>query len=156
MGWLWCQWTPSVEVSPFAFDLAAITSELAGSASSSCGLARLLSVILDVIVHITNGPIRNSDPRLRIVFFHGLNSNFDSEFEVLKARRDFQNRSNSRVSLDPPFWFRSWIISRKRVFATSYRSQKKFTSISCHEILSNFNHTHKSCFLTEFTQSVFW
>ena len=32
----------------------------------------------------------------------------------------------------------------------------KITSILGHEILSNFNNTHKSCFLTEFTQSVFW
>ena len=53
----------------FAFDLAAITSELAGTASSSCGLARLWVVVLDVIVHITNGSVGNSDPRVRIVFF---------------------------------------------------------------------------------------
>ena len=59
-----------------------------------------MSVILDVIVYITNGSKRNSDPGLRIVFFHGWNTNFDSELEVLKARRDFQNRSNSRVSLN--------------------------------------------------------
>ena len=51
----------------FAFDLAAITSELAGSASSSLWTCKILSVVLDVIVHITNSPIRNSDPRLRIV-----------------------------------------------------------------------------------------
>ena len=57
-----------------------------------------MSVVLDVIVHITNGSKRNSDPRLRIVFFHGWNTNFDSKLEVLKGRRDFQNRSNSRVS----------------------------------------------------------
>ena len=69
----------------FAFDLAAITSELAGSASSSCGLARFLSVVLDVIVHITNGSVGNSDPRLRIVFLHRLNSHFNSKFEVLKS-----------------------------------------------------------------------
>ena len=68
---------------------------------------KTLSVILDVIVHITNGSIRNSDPRLRSVFFHGFNSNFDSELEVLIARRDFQDRSNSRVSLNPSFRFRS-------------------------------------------------
>ena len=37
---------------------------------------------------------------MRIVFVHGLNSNFDSELEVLKACRDFQYRSNSRVSSD--------------------------------------------------------
>ena len=71
-----------------------------------------MSVVLDVIVHITNGSKRNSDPRLRIVFFHRWNTNFDTKLEVLKGRRDFQNRSNSRVSLNPSFRFRSWIISR--------------------------------------------
>ena len=92
---------------------------------------------------------------MRIVFVHGLNSNFNSVLEVLKTCRDFQYRSNSRISSDPPFWLRSFVISWKGVFATSYR-MLKFTSISCHEILSNFDNTHKSCFLTEFIQSVFW
>ena len=112
--------------------------------------------VFDVIVHITNCSVGNSDPRLRIVFVHRLNSNFNSVLEVLKTRCDFQNRSNSRVFSDPPFWFRSWIVSRKGVFATSYRMQQKFTSICCHEVLSHFYNTHESCFLTEFTQSVFW
>ena len=42
-------------------------------------------------------PKRNSDPRLRIVFFHGWNTNFDSEFEMLKARRNFQYYRFPRV-----------------------------------------------------------
>ena len=71
-----------------------------------------MSAVLDVIVQITNGSKRTSDSRLRIVFLHGCNTNFDTKLEVLKGRRDLQNRSNSRVSLDPSFRFRSWIISR--------------------------------------------
>ena len=130
-----CQKIPSVEVFAFAFDLAAITSEACWFWFLLVWTCKTLSVILGVIVHITNGPIRNSDPRLRIVFFHGLNSNFHTKFELLESRRDFQNRSNSRVSLNPSCRFRSWIVSRKGVFATSYWSQKKFTSIPCHEIL---------------------
>ena len=148
----WVKWSSCQKI--LLVEASAITSELAGSALL-IGTCKIVSVVLYVIVHITNGSKRNSDPRLRIVFFHGLNSNFDSKLEVLKGRRDFQNRLNSRVSLNPSFRFSSWIISRKCVFATSYWSQKKFTSISCHEILSNFYHTHKSCFLTEFTQFVF-
>ena len=92
---------------------------------------------------------------MRIVFIRGHNSNFNSVLEVLKACRDFQYKSNSRISSDPPFWLRSFVVSWKGVFATSY-CLLKFTSISCHEILSNFDNTHKSCFLAEFTQSVFW
>ena len=92
---------------------------------------------------------------MRIVFIRGHNSNFNSVLEVLKACRDFQYKSNSRISSDPPFWLRSFVVSWKGVFATSY-CLLKFTSISCHEILSNFDNTHKSCFLAEFTHSVFW
>ena len=45
----------------------------------------------------------------------------------------------------------------KGVFATSHCLKlSQITSVSGHEILSNFDNTHKSCFLTEFTHSVFW
>ena len=66
--------------------------------------------MLDVMIHITNGSKRNSAPKIEKL------SPFTDEYElphqnlkVLKSRRDFQNRSNSRVSLDPSFRFRSWI-----------------------------------------------
>ena len=36
------------------------------------------------------------------------------------------------------------------------RNCLKSTSVLGHEILSSFNNTHKSCFLTEFTHFVFW
>ena len=84
MEWSSCQKIPSVEVSPLPLIWLQSLLSLLVLLPPHVELARLMSVILDVIVHITNGPIRNSDPRLRIVFFHGLNSNFDSEFEVLK------------------------------------------------------------------------
>ena len=51
----------------FAFDLAAITSELAGTCFLFLWTCKTLSVVLDVIVHITNCSVGNSDPRLRIV-----------------------------------------------------------------------------------------
>ena len=47
--------------------------------------------------------IGNSDPRMRIVLIQGLNSNFNSIFEVLKTGRDFQYRPDSHVSLNPSF-----------------------------------------------------
>ena len=46
---------------------------------------------------------------MRTVLVHGLHSNFNSIFEVLKTGRDFQYRSNSHISLNPSFWLRSWI-----------------------------------------------
>ena len=79
--------------------------------------------------------VGNTDPRMRIVLVHGLNSNFNSVLEVLQTGRDFQYRSNPHISLDPPFWLRSWMISRKGVFATSH-CLLKFTSISCQEMSS--------------------
>ena len=114
------------------------------------------SVILDAIVHITNGSVRNSDPKLRIIIFHGFDSNFDSEFWIA---------DNSSW---PPKWVQflvfSWIdpfaseagSSRGRVYswqATDFSRNSQ--SISCHDVLSNFYHTHQSCFLTKFTQSIF-
>ena len=94
---------------------------------------------------------------MRIVLVHGLNSNFNSVLQVLKNGRNFQYWSNSHISLDPPFWLRSSVVSWNGVFATSHWLKlSKITSILGHEILSNFNNTHKSCFLTKFTQSVFW
>ena len=101
--------------------------------------------------------MRYSHPRLRIVLIHRPNSNFNSIFEVSKTGRDFQYRPDSHVSLNPSFCFRRWIISRQSVFATSYRTKLfQATSVFGHEILSNFNNTYKSCFLTEFTHFVFW
>ena len=86
---------------------------------------------------------------------HGLDSNFNSVFELLKTGRDFQYKSNPHISLDPPFWLRSFVVSWKGVFTTSHCLKLlQFTSVSGHEILSNFNNTHKSCFLTKFTQFV--
>ena len=40
---------------------------------------------------------------MRIVFIHGLKSNFNSIYEVWKTGRDFQYNSNSHVSLNPSF-----------------------------------------------------
>ena len=67
---------------------------------------------LNRIDHVFDRSKGNSDPRMRIVLIHGLNSNFNSIFEVLKTGRDFQYRSNPHISLNPSFWLRSWIISR--------------------------------------------
>ena len=120
-------------------------------------ICRNLCIVLIWIDHVFDRSIRYSDPRLRIVLTHRPDSNFNSVLEVLKTGRDFQYRSNSHISLDPPFWLRSLVVSWKGVFATSHWLKlSKITSVSGHEILSNFNNTHKSCFLTKFTQFVFW
>ena len=117
-------------------------------------ICKIICIVFNRIVHIFDRSVRNSDPGMRIVLIHGLNSHFNSVLEMLKTGRDFQYRSNSHISLDPPFWLRRFVVSWKGVFATSH-CLLKFTSISGHEILSNFDNTHKPCFLTEFTQSVF-
>ena len=140
----------------FAFDLAATTLMFVCGTRSSCGSAGIC-VVLNGIDHILDRSTGNSDPRLRIVLIYRPNSNFNSIFKVLQTGRDFQYRPNSHVSLDPPFWLRSSIISWKGVFATSHWAKlSKITSVLGHEILSHFNNTHKSCFLTKFTHSVFW
>ena len=91
-------------------------------------ICKIFRVVLDVVVHILDCSVGNYDPRMRIVFVHRLNSNFNSVLEVLKTCRDFQYKSNSRISSDPPFWFRCFVISWKGVFATSY-CMLKFISI---------------------------
>ena len=124
---------------------------------SSCGSAGI-SVVVNRIDHIFDRSIAYSDPRMRIVLIHGLNSNFNSLLEVLKTGRDFQYKSNSHISSDPPFWLRSFVVSWKGVFATKTLFEVVLNSPASlgHEILSNFDNTHKSCFLTKFTQFVFW
>ena len=81
---------------------------LVGGVCSSCGSAGISefssSIELD---HIFDRSIGNSDPRMRTVFVHGLNSNFNSILEVLETGRDFQYRSNPHISLNPSFWLRS-------------------------------------------------
>ena len=98
-------------------------------------ICRNFCVVLNRIDHVFDRSIGNSDPRMRFVLIHGLNSNFNSIFEVLKTGRDFQHKSNPHISLNPSFWLRSWIISRKSVFATSHWAKlSKITSIFGHEI----------------------
>ena len=87
----------------FALDLAATTLELVCTLSSSCWICKIFCVVFNRIVHIFDRSVRNSDPGMRIVLIHGLNSNFNSIFEVPKTGRDFQYKSNSHISLDPPF-----------------------------------------------------
>ena len=69
-------------------------------------------LILNRIDHIFDRSIGNSDPRMRTVFIHGLNSNFNSILEVLRTGRYFQYyKSNFQISLNPSFRLRSWSVS---------------------------------------------
>ena len=121
----------------FAFDLACNHSWACWYIFLFLWICKILRVVFDVIVHIPNCSVGNSDPRMRIVFVHGLNSNFDSEVEVRETCRDFQYGSNSRVSSDPPFWLRSLVVSRKGVFATSHSMKLcEICIVFRHEILS--------------------
>ena len=107
MVWLSCQWIPSVEVLLLPSTWPQLLLSLLVRLPLLVDL-QIFRVVFDVIVHIPYCSVGNSDPRMRSVFVHGLNSNFNSVLEVLKTGRDFQYRSNSRVSSDPPFWLRSF------------------------------------------------
>ena len=114
-------------------------------------------IVLKRIDHIFDRSVGNSDPRLGIVLIHRPNSNFNFIFEVLKTGRDFQYKSNPHISLNPSFRLKIWIISKQNIFATNHWLKMcQISNVFGYEILSNFNNTHKSCFLTEFTHSVFW
>ena len=80
-------------------------------------ICKIFRVVFDVIVHIPNCSVGNSDPRMRIVFVHGLNSNFDSVLEVLK------NLSSLPIWVPilvfpriHPFGWEAWS-SRRRVYS---------------------------------------
>ena len=64
-------------------------------------------VVLNRIDHVFDRSIGNSNPIMRIVLIHGLNSNFNSIIKVLETGRDFQYRSNPHLPLNPSFWLRS-------------------------------------------------
>ena len=120
-------------------------------------ICRNFCIVVIWIDHVFVRSIRYSDPRLRIVLTHRPDSNFNSMFADLKTGCDFQYKPNSHVSLNPCFRLWSWIVSRKSVFTTSHWAiLSKITSVLGHEILSHFNNTHKSCFLTESTHFAFW
>ena len=64
--------------------------------------------------------MRNSDPWVRIVFVHRLNSDFHSIFTLLATGLNFQNGPNFGVPSDPTFWFRWIFISWQSVLTTSH------------------------------------
>ena len=114
---------------------------------SSCESAGIFCIVFKRMSHIFDCSIRNSDPGMRIVLVHGLNSNFNSILEVLETGRDFQYRSYSHISLDPPFWLRSSVVSWKGVFATKplieiWNCLKSPVS-SVTKYCPNFNNTQK-------------
>ena len=104
----------------FAFDLAANHIRACLWNFLFLWICRNFCVVLNWVDHIFDRSIGNSNPGMRIVLIHRPNSNFNSIFKVLKTGRDFQYKSNPHISLNPSFWLRSWIVSKKSVFATSH------------------------------------
>ena len=69
----------------------------------------LLVVVLLLVVQVRDQLIqamRNSDPRVRIVFVHRLNSDLHSKFTLQATGCNFQYGPNFGVPFDPTFWFR--------------------------------------------------
>ena len=85
--------------------------------------------------------VRNSDPRLRIVFVYRLNSNLYSIFTLQISGCDFQHGSNCGIPLNPTFRLSWFFISWQSVLTTCHWFCKlwELVSVLCHEVLSNFN-----------------
>ena len=64
--------------------------------------------------------MRDSDPRVRIVFVHRLNSDLNSVLTLQKTGCDFQHGPNFGVPSDPTFRFRCFFNSWQSVLATSH------------------------------------
>ena len=77
----------SVEVFAFAFDLAVTTLVLVWNLLF-LWICRIYCIVFNRIDHIFDRSIGNSDPRMRIVLIHGLNSNFNSILPVSTGTLD--------------------------------------------------------------------
>ena len=97
------------------------------------------------IDHVFDRSIGKSDPRMKIVLVHGLNSNFNSIFEVLKTGRHFQYKSNPHISLNPSFWFFVLQVD----FWNFFNSLNSLRLLSRASRYSKFccNNSSNSCFL---------
>ena len=100
--------------------------------------------------------MRNSDPRVKIVFVHGLDSDFHSTFTLSATKC---NSNTGPILVFPriqPFGSIE-LSSLGKVHsrqATESVNRAKFFSVFRHEILSDFNCSQESCISTKFTQSV--
>ena len=63
--------------------------------------------------------MRNSDPRVIIVFVYRFNSNFHSTFTLYATSCNFKYGPNFGVPSDPTFRFRSFLISWQSVLTTN-------------------------------------
>ena len=75
------------------------TSVFVSEVSCSLSSYSLVDQVCDQLVQ----SMRNSDPRVRIVFVHRFNSNFHSIFTLQVTGCDFQHGSNFGVPSNPTF-----------------------------------------------------
>ena len=95
--------------------------------------------------------MRNSDPRVRIVFVYRFNANFHSLFTLQTTGCNFQYGPNFGIPSNPTFRV-SWIfISWQSVLTTCHWFCKlwELFSVFRHEILSDFNNSQESCIRTK-------
>ena len=113
-------------------------------------ICRNFCIVFKRIDHIFDRSTRNSDPGVRIVLVHGLNSNFNSILLAILVQ--FSYFLGSTLLVEKLGRLVEGCIRDKPLSGNC----RKITNVLGHEILSNFNNTHKSCFLTKFPHSVFW
>ena len=118
--------------------------------SSSCTLL--------IVVQIHQKPIwsmRNSDPRVSVVFVQRPNSDLNSIFTMQIIGCNFQYGSSFGVTLDPTSGLRCFFVTWKSVFTIGRCTELwEFCSVFRHEILSDCSNIQESCIHTKFTQSV--
>ena len=151
-----CRWASSGRSSRFCFGLwSACKSK---HFRIRCGGFLLIVVVLlvDQICDQLVQSMRNSDPRVRIVFVYRFNSNFHSIFTLQITGCDFQHGSNFGVPLNPTFRL-SWIfVSWQSVLTTLHWFCKlwELVSVLCHEVLNDFNCFQESCLHTSLYHSI--
>ena len=109
------------------------------------GLRGLLLVVVVLFVDQVRDQLiqsmRNSDPRVRIVFVYRFSSNFHSIFTLQVAGCDFSHGPNFGVPSNPTFRVSWFFISWQSVLTTCHWFCElwELFSVLCHEVLSDFN-----------------
>ena len=98
--------------------------------------------------------IRNSDPRVRIVFVHRINSDFHCVFASIwlwyPTRVQFWRSLESHLSGLSIFHLVENVLTTWHCFC----KLKKFVSMFCHKVLSDFNCFQESCINTNLDQLI--
>ena len=171
-----CHWVSLIELSswfnihPFSFKnmycpwrwaRSGRSSRFCSSLWSACKRKyfrlRCRSLLLVVVVlvfdqvcdHLIQA-MRNSDPRVSIVFVHTFNSDFHSVFTLWVTGCDFQYGSNFGVHSNPTSRVSWFLISWWSILTTCHWrcNLEELVSVFCHEVVSEFNGFQESCINT--------